>query len=165
MAYLPSCYRPPVGFTEVASAKNPDGSWASYTAIPSGPIDPSNGHQFTNPNVNFGGEHFGVGYRANPTAVRYHWLIDDGAGNLIAGPPVQVSTPSYTYVAPAGGAPGRLQAAIEAPEPPEIHPLEFGEPTWVKEIVTTSHNNHKNSISVRIPRNETHVFVRLSATL
>lgn len=33
------------------SKKNPDGSWASYTAIPNGPINPTDGHQFTNPNV------------------------------------------------------------------------------------------------------------------
>ena len=30
--------------------------------FPSGPITPTDGHQFTNPSVNFGGEHFGVGY-------------------------------------------------------------------------------------------------------
>ena len=42
------------------SKKNPDNSWASYTAIPSGPIAPTNGHMFTNPSVNFGGEHFGA---------------------------------------------------------------------------------------------------------
>src|SRR5579884_2388704 len=39
-----------------------NGAWSAYTAIPSGPIAPTQGHQFTNPAVNFGGEHFGVGY-------------------------------------------------------------------------------------------------------
>ena len=43
------------------SAKNADGSWSAYTAIPAGPVSPTDGHMFTNPNVNFGGEHFGVG--------------------------------------------------------------------------------------------------------
>ena len=53
--------------------------------IPAGPISPTNGHMFTNPSVNFGGEHFGVGYHVAVTAVRYNWLIDDGAGNLVHG--------------------------------------------------------------------------------
>ncbi len=79
------------------SGKKPDGTWAAYTAIPAGPIAPTQGHQFTDPSVNFGGEHFGTGYTVQPTAVRYHWLIDNGAGVLIAGPPVQVATPTFTY--------------------------------------------------------------------
>ncbi len=127
-------------FIRWESKKNPDGSWAAYTAIPSGPISPTNGHMFTNPNVNFGGEHFGVGYRAAVGPIHYHWLIDDGSGQLISGGPVQVSTPTFTYNA------GQVQAAIPAPEPPEIHPLEFGPAVWVKEIRTTSHNNQKISL-------------------
>ncbi len=124
------------------SRKNPDGSWSAFTAIPAGAIDPTNGHQFTNPNVNFGGEHFGVSYRTPPTVVRYFWLIDDGAGNLIRGGQVQVAAPKFNYFPPAGGAPARVQAAIEPPEPPEIPVVEFGTPIWVKEIKTTTHNNH-----------------------
>ncbi len=126
-----------------ASKKNADGSWAAYTAIPSGPINPTNGHMFTNPNVNFGGEHFGVGYRVQPGAVTYKWLIDDGSGVLVSGGNVQVSTPAFTYYPPAGGAPAQVQAAIRPPEPPEVHVREFGEPVWVKEIRTTSHNNRE----------------------
>ena len=52
-----------------ASVRKPDGTWAAYTAIPSGPIAPTQGHDFTNPSINFGGEHFGVGYYGLPTAV------------------------------------------------------------------------------------------------
>ncbi len=126
-----------------ASKKNADGSWASYTAIPSGPIDPTNGHQFTNPSVNFGGEHFGVGYRTAVGAVSYRWLIDDGSGNLINGGNVQVAAPSFTYYPPAAGVPAQVQAAIQPPPPPEVHPKEFGDPVWVKEIRTTTHNNQK----------------------
>ena len=125
------------------SRKNPDGSWASFTAIPSGPINPTDGHQFTNPNVNFGGEHFGVGYRVAVGAIRYQWLIDDGAGNLTHGGAVQVSTPSFTYYPPVAAQPAQVQAVIEPPEPPEIPVLEFGEAVWVKEIRTTTHNNGK----------------------
>ena len=37
--------------------------WSAYTAIPTFAIPPTAGHQFTNPGTNFGGEHFGVGFR------------------------------------------------------------------------------------------------------
>jgi len=127
------------------SKKNPDGTWASYTAIPSGPINPTDGHQFTNPSVNFGGEHFGVGYYIAVGAVRYNWLIDDGAGNLVSGGPVQVSTPVYTYYPPVVGVQPLPQVqAVIAPPPPEVpDPKEFGDAVWVKEIRTTTHNNNE----------------------
>ena len=133
-----------------AAKKNPDGSWTAYTAIPAGPIAPTDGHQFTNPAVNFGGEHFGAGYYGNPSAIRYHWLIDDGAGNLVSGGAVQVATPTFTYYPPVvidpglPPAPAQVVAAIEPPEPPEppAQDVEFGPAVWVKEIRTTSHNNN-----------------------
>ncbi len=121
------------------SRKNPDGSWAAYTAVPAGPIAPTDGHQFTNPSVNFGGEHFGVSYGIQPSAIRYFWLVDDGAGNLIHGGQVQVAAPTFQYFPPQGGAPAQVQAAIRPPEP-EVHVKEFGPALWVKEIRTTSHN-------------------------
>ena len=75
---------------------------------------------FTNPAVNFGGEHFGAGYNAAADAVRYNWLIDNGAGALVHGGAVQVSTPTFTYYPPvvvesraAAGA-GRDRAAAAA---------------------------------------------------
>ena len=125
------------------SRRNPDGTWASYTAIPAGPIAATDGHQFTNPNVNFGGEHFGVGYHTAVGAIRYHWLIDDGSGNLIHGGAVQVSTPAFTYYPPVAAQPAQVQAVIEPPEPPEPPVLEFGTAVWVKEIRTTTHNSNK----------------------
>ena len=82
------------------SKKNANGTWAAYTAIPAGPISPTQRPQFTNPAVNFGGEHFGAGYKAQPTAVKYNWLIDNGAGALVHGGAVQVSTPTFTYYPP-----------------------------------------------------------------
>ena len=123
------------------SARNTNGTWAAYTAVPSGPIAPTLGHQFTNPSLNFGGEHFGVGYRGTPTNIIYHWLVDDGAGVLVQGGAVIVSTPTFTYYAPAAGAPAQVQAVI-APVPEEPV-LEFGTPSWVKEIVTSSHTNRE----------------------
>ncbi len=131
------------------SKKKPDGTWAAYTAIPAGPIPPTNGHMFTNPAVNFGGEHFGAGYRAQPTAVRYHWLIDGGTGVLVRGGAVQVSTPTFTYYPPVPGnpAPPAVQAVIAPPPPPAPEPKEFGKAVWVKEIRTTTHN--ANEVKLR----------------
>ncbi|MGA2555072.1 MAG: putative Ig domain-containing protein [Verrucomicrobiota bacterium] len=114
--------------------------WSAYTAVPAGPIPPTQGHQFTNPGTNFGGEHFGVGFRVQPSAVKYNWLQDDGAHNLALGPSVSVSTPTFVYIpAVPAVAPAQIQAAIVPPPAPII--LEFGDATWVKEIRTTSHTN------------------------
>jgi len=106
-------------------------------------ITPTDGHQFTNPSLNFGGEHFGAGYYGAPTAVKYNWLIDDGAGNLIHGPPVYVATPTFTYYPPAAQQPAQVQAVIVPPPPPDPPVLQFGEATWVKDIKTTTHNPNK----------------------
>ncbi len=125
------------------SKKNPDGSWAAYTAIPSGPIAPTNGHMFTNPSVNFGGEHFGVGFKKAVGPVLYHWLIDNGSGALVRGGAVQVSTPTFTYYPPVAAQPAQVIAVI-APPPPPVPPVkQFGKAVWVKEIKTTTHNNNK----------------------
>jgi Divergent InlB B-repeat domain/Putative Ig domain len=133
----------PKVFIKWQSKKNADGSWAAYTAIPAGPISPTNGHMFTNPAVNFGGEHFGVGYKVQPSAVLYNWLIDNGSGALVHGGAVQVSTPTFTYFPPVAGAAAQVQAVI-APPPPPVPPVkEFGKAVWVKEIKTTTHNANK----------------------
>ena len=126
-------------FIRYAATRNPDGTWSAFTAIPSGPITPTNGHQFTNPSVNFGGEHFGVGYYGAPTAVKYNWLIDDGTGNLVHGPPVYVATPTFNYFPAAA----QVQAVIVPPPPPAPPVLQFGEATWVKDIKTTTHSPNK----------------------
>ncbi len=124
------------------SARNPNGTWAAYTAIPSGPIAPTQGHQFTDPSVNFGGEHLGAGYRGTPSSVSYHWLIDSG-GALALGPAVNIATPTFTYNPPAAAVPAQVQAAIVPPPPPVPDPLEFGSASWVKEIRTSTHNNNE----------------------
>jgi hypothetical protein len=123
------------------SGKNPDGSWAAYTAIPSAPIAPTDGHAFTDPSQNFGGEHFGAGYFGTPTKISYHWLVDDGNGGLVLGPAVNVATPIFTYSPPVAAIPAQVQAVI--PAPPALPVKEFGPASWVKEIITTSHNNNK----------------------
>lgn len=124
-----------------------NGVWSAYTAVPSGPIAPTQGHQFTDPSVNFGGEHFGVGYVRTPTGVKYHWLVDNGAGSLVFGGAVNIATPVFTYVPAAAGAPAQVQAAIAPPQPPVPDPLEFGAASWVKEIRTTTHN--RNAVRLR----------------
>lgn len=118
-----------------------NGVWSAYTAIPSGPIAPTAGHSFVNPGTNFGGEHFGVGYYGNPSAIKYNWLLDDGFGNLVHGPAVQVSTPVFTYYPPAPGVLAQVQAEVQPPEV-EVQPVEgFGPASWVKSIRTTAHTN------------------------
>ena len=120
------------------------GRFSAYTAVPASAPSPTDGHQCTNPAVNFGCEHFGVGYYGKPTAVRYHWLVEDAAspGNLGRGPVVNVATPSWTYYPPAPAQPvAQVQAVIEVPPPAEVPVREFGDAVWVKSIVTTSHNS------------------------
>jgi hypothetical protein len=136
----------PKVFVRYQSGKDTLGAWTAFTAVPAAPIAPTQGHQFTNPSVNFGGEHFGVGFSAIPTNILYHWQVDDGSGNLINGPAVSIVTPTFAAVPPAVvGAPVQIQAAIvppPAPVPPPVV-LEFGHASWVKEIRTTTHNNNE----------------------
>jgi hypothetical protein len=130
-------------FVRYASPKNPDGSWAAFTAVPAAPISPTDGHQFVDPSVNFGGEHFGVGFFGTPSAVKYSWLKDDGAGNLVFAGDVNIGTPTFTYNPPAPALPAQVIAAIAPPPPPEPPVLQFGPASWVKETKTQSHNNNK----------------------
>ena len=43
------------------SARSATGAYLAFTAIPTAPIAPTDGHQCTNPGVNFGCEHFEIG--------------------------------------------------------------------------------------------------------
>lgn len=115
--------------------------WSAYTAVPTTNIPPTMGHQFTNPNINFGGEHFGVGYRTNPSKVLYFWMIDSGSHTLTRGGQVNVTTPVFTYTAAAVGVPAVAQAVIPAPVPILPPVYEFSDASWVKVITTTSHTN------------------------
>ena len=58
------------------------------------------------------------------------------------GSPVAVAAPKFTYTAPAAGQPAQAVAAIPAPVVPipVVAGKEFGEPSWVKVIKTTTHN-------------------------
>jgi len=135
-------------FVRYESKKDASGAFLAYTAVPAAPLAPTDGHMCTNPAVNEGCEHFGVGYYGTPAVVRYHWLIEDPAnpGSLIHGPAVNVATPSWVYNPPADGQPAQVIAAIQAPPPPAPEvappvPPQFGEAVWAKEIKTSSKNN------------------------
>ncbi|MEO8602093.1 MAG: Ig domain-containing protein [bacterium] len=135
---------PKVSVRYVAKFNAATSSFSAYTAVPATPPAATDGHQCTNPAVNIGCEHFGVGHYGAPTVIRHHWLVEDPAapGTLIHGPAVNVATPSWTYNPPAPGQPvAQVQAVILAPPPPPAPVYEFGDATWVKSIVTTSHNN------------------------
>lgn len=114
-----------------------NGGWSAYTAVPTGAIAPTDGHMFTDPSTNFGGEHFGVGFGLQPSKIIYNWLVDDGTGTgaLTYGGQVLVSTPTFTLYPNA-----QIQAAMPAPAPPEFY-REYGDAVWVKEIKTTVHTN------------------------
>ena len=118
--------------------------FSAYTSVPSTPPSPTNGHQCTDPTVNIGCEHFGVGHYGAPTVIRYNWLVENPSapGTLMHGPAVNVATPSWTLYPVAPAQPiAQVQAVILAPPPPPVPVYEFGDATWVKAIVTTSHNN------------------------
>lgn len=120
--------------------------WSAYTAVPAGPIAPTGGHAFTNPNTNFGGEHFGVGYRAQPTKVTYFWLVDNGGHTLTRGGQVNVTTPVFTYSPPVAGVAAQAVAVIPAPVPPTPPSYEFSDASWVKVITTTTQTNNEVKI-------------------
>lgn len=136
------------------SAKNPDGTWAAFTAMPLAPLAPTDGHSCTDPSRNDGCEHFGVGYYGSPTAIRYNWLVEDGTGNLTLGPAVAVATPTWTYnppvlqdpaappdpVANPVLQPAEVLAVIPAPDIAVPAGKDFGAPVWMKVIKTTTHN-------------------------
>ena len=134
----------PKVFVRYESTKDSNGNWGannSYTNVAIPTITPPQGHSCTDISVNEGCEHFGVGYNVVPTAIKYNWLIDGGAGTLAYfGSPVSVAAPTWAYRPPAPGQPAQVVAAIPAPVVPIPAGKQYGEPTWVKVIKTKSHN-------------------------
>lgn len=135
----------PKVFVRYLPKRNPDGtmvagSWTN-PQDPLHPLGPTGGHAFTDPSVNLGGEHFGVGNLGAPTLVLYHWLVADplNPNAQVLGPSVNVATPVFTYVPPAPGVPAQAQVIIVPPPPevPEINNIpQFGVPVWVKVLKT-----------------------------
>lgn len=128
-----------------------------------GTISPTNGHMCTNPSVNQGCEHFGVGIYGSYSTIKYNWLVKDATGKVVLGPAVNVGTPTYTYQPPVFVQPpvikpnpvpnqppivevpavvqfpAQVVAAIPAPVAPIPPAKQFGEPSWVKVIKTKTH--------------------------
>ena len=84
--------------------------------------------------------------------MRYYWLVDDGAGNLVHGVQVDMGAPVWVYYPPVIDpiaqvvvAPAQVNAVLPQPEPEPGEPVlkEFGDATWVRITRTTAHNNHK----------------------
>jgi len=136
----------PKVFVRYESTKDANGNWGANgsltnPAIPT--ITPPAGHTCTDTSVNEGCEHFGVGYYGTPSAIKYNWLVDGGAGTLVySGSPVPVAAPRFVYTPPVGAQPAQVVAAIPAPVVPNRVQAgkEFGEPSWVKVIKTTTHS-------------------------
>lgn len=137
-----------------------DGSFASFTnpQDPVRPLQPTDGHACTDPSVNLGCEHFGVGYYGAPAVIRYFWLVEDPAnpGTLTRGPQVNVATPTFTYVPPVAiGAPAQLVVVVEPPEDPEPEPGQFGTPIWVKVTKTVQKSGKKVELRDLLTDDET----------
>jgi len=122
-----------------------NGSWAVGTD--SGAYGPTGGHSLFNPTYggdpsypNVPGDHFGVSLGVTPTNTIYHWLLDDGSGNLVlAGTSVKVPAPILNVVAPANPVnPVAVQAVIQAPPPEEGQQL--SDAIWVKVFTTVVEN-------------------------
>lgn len=148
------------------SKRNADGSFASFTnpLDPAHPIGPTSGHDCTNPAVNFGCEHFGVGLYRAPSRIRYNWLIEDPLvpGALAIGPAVTISAPVFVYSPPVPApipgdppAPAVVQAVIEPPEPPEPQPGQWGVPVWVKILKTVQPGNVRLKLEELVTDDET----------
>lgn len=140
-----------------AKTKDATGKWLEFTnaETAANPIGPTSGHQCTDPSVNFGCEHFGIGNYGTPTALKYNWLVDDGTGGgpITTGEPVSVAAPVWqpVYVDPnlppdpVNNPIVQVIAVIPAPvvpiqDPPAIINKKYGEPSWVNVIKTKTHN-------------------------
>lgn len=87
------------------------------------------------------GVHFGYGSAAAPySAVKYNWLVKDASGKLVVGPALQLNVPVFDYTPPTTNFPAQVVATIPAPIVPQAVVKEFGEPSWVKVIKTTTHS-------------------------
>ncbi len=159
----------PKTFVRYQGKRNPDGSWTGYTnpQDPANPLGATGGHAFTNPGVNLGGEHFGVGFTKPASVVKYHWMVEDPAspGSLILGVVVNISTPVFTYIPPVPNpnpvlpplVPAQAVVVIPPPPPPPEVPepeLHFGVPVWVKVLKTVQPSGHKINLDELLPLDE-----------
>jgi len=84
-------------------------------------------------------DHFGVSTLGNPAAIKYSWLVDDGAGNVTK-QPVGVPPVSFAPInPPPAGPPPAVQAVIQAPIVEQAGP--YANSFWVKLTQTTLPEN------------------------
>lgn len=106
-------------------------TFKGYNFDPSGYMIPRVG-QSTNGHfaVNLPGcEHFGFSVWKQPTNTRFFWL--DQNYNQLGTTPLSIPNATWTYVPPAGGAAGRMQAVV-APPPPEVPEPMLPDSIWMK---------------------------------
>lgn len=107
------------------------------------PLPPNTAPSCYNLAQNVGCEHFGVHFaygNTNPySAVKYNWLVKDASGKVVVGPSLLMSTPIFDFTPPVVGIPAQVVATIPAPVAPQRVVKEFGEPSWVKVIKTSTH--------------------------
>lgn len=112
-------------------------SWSASTALhPPGGQVATSGHACV---FATGCEHFGVGLFAQPTAVRYHWLVEDAnaPGTLTQGPAVSLMAPIWAFSPPANpGAAPVVNVRMEAPEFEQENEVEkqYPDAVWAKVI-------------------------------
>jgi PEP-CTERM motif len=111
--------------------------YEGYNFDPSGflpanaPVQNTNGHACVG---TAGCEHFGFSVSTQPTATRFYWL--DQSSQRIGTMPASIPNPTWNYIPPAApGALPRLQAVVQPPEPPEVHP-QLPDSIWMKVFVT-----------------------------
>lgn len=106
------------------------------TAVTMGSLWPNphpvstNGHALVNTD---GGEHFGFAITQQPTVTRFYWLNKELSGDYtrVNADPLPIPNPAWTYVPPAGGGVGRVEARVELPEPAEVH-VRKPDSVWMK---------------------------------
>lgn len=115
-------------------------SYGSGTpAIAAARITPTMGHDCVAGSATFiasACEHFGISlnYTAAVTAVKYYWLVDGGAGQLVPGATASVPQQPLPVIAPPAVPAARpvvrqVQQQVEKPEP--LSP-QYGDAMWVK---------------------------------
>ena len=143
------------------SPKDANGNWRVHT-IPATFPWATGGHSCTVATIDTGCEHFVTGMfastRAQPTVVKYNWLVDAGNGTLKYGTGIGQPAPGATMAIPALQAPAPVQPpapAQPAPvQPPVVQvvpvqpapaekapkpPAQWGDPVWLKVTKTTTH--------------------------
>jgi hypothetical protein len=114
--------------------------FSGYNFSPAGYLEPTvgtttNGHACVQ---TAGCEHFGFSLSSQPTATHYYWT--DQTGQRIGNLPMDVPTPSWSYVQPAGNVAPELHAEVERQNPDavwmKVFKTELNRPVKLKELMS-----------------------------